>query len=191
MFQGGVKARPRIRWVRTPLLPPALSSYPSSATHMTCAPRLPLLFFHYTVFFSFFFWIICHLSGPTTVCLSLSLSVGLLIFLLFYVCLSGSWPRAIESNYNICEEGSSNHANRPGQHNRRDGYVMAKRKALKNQWENLCENCENAPTLTNNIYAFSSDRYQVDQLKTEIHIARLISCNDKLRLKYTVTDEKC
>lgn len=71
------------------------------STHMTCAR----FGFHLVLF-----WIICHLSGQHStaclvVCLSASLSVFLFIFRLFAWLLA----RAIESNYNICEEGSSNH----------------------------------------------------------------------------------
>jgi len=146
-------------------------TFPSSATHMTC------LF----CFSSLFFWTICHLSGPTTICLSVCLCVRF-SFYFMSVCLALG-PSAIESNYNICEEGSSKHAiqARPTAAGEMLGYVMwcdgqAKRKALKNHWETICVKTNH------NIYAFSSDHYQVDQLKTEIHIARLISWTIKLKL---------
>lgn len=128
----GVKVCPRMRWV----------------PHPHCHPHAP--WFSSTQLF--FLWIICHLSGQLTVCPFVVFS-----FYFMSVCLALG-PGAIESNYNICEEGNSRGSLRDGK---------------------LCWKCVKIVKmrLTNGwaIFMLSSDPNQVGQLKAEIHIATVIN----------------
>lgn len=96
----------------SPSLPPSLSlclapSPPTPHPHDVCA-----------LWFSFGFildylssvWPTQHsVSARLSVCLSARLSVCLSVFLFIFRLFVWLLARAIESNYNICEEGSSNH----------------------------------------------------------------------------------
>lgn len=106
MFQGGVKARPRyMRWVRAATtLSPLLSLAPSPPTPPTWRVRA-LVF----IWFYFGLSVICLANTTQRVCPSVCLSACLSVFLFIFRLFAWLLARAIESNYNICEEGSSNH----------------------------------------------------------------------------------
>lgn len=102
--------------------------------------------------FLFLFWIIYHLSGQLLVVFSF-------LFHIYFmsVCLALGPGAAIESNYNICEEGNSQQSSR---------YVMGN--CVGNVWK--LWKCD-WPAAAWAIFMLSSDPNQVGQLKTEIHIA--------------------